>query len=454
MTMSYIIFVNPAILSQTGMDFGGVLVATCLAAALATLVMGVVANYPIAQAPGMGLNAYFTYTVCLTMGIPWRTALGAVFFSGAIIFILTFCRLRSLIVDVLPSSVRHAIAAGIGLFIAFIGLENAGWITFSQATFVTLADITRPPALLAAFGLLVTAIMMVLRWRGALLYGMLLTTVAAVACGLVKFTGIITVPPSVAPAFAGPLRHLVEVGPLPRPTLFGQLDLKGAVNLGLLNIIFVFLFMDLFDTLGTFMGVAQQGKFLDKKGNMPRITRALASDAIATPIGALFGTSTTTSYIESSAGIAAGARTGFANLVTAALFLVAPLFLPLAKMVGGGIPVTDATPITGVIGAAATSGLFHFVRYLQPITAPALIIVGSFMLAGLKDINWGDPVETIPAFLTLIAIPLTFSIANGITLGFISYPVCMVVAGRGRRVNPLAYVLAALFIARFVFLAI
>ena len=212
--------------------------------------------------------------------------------------------------------------------------------------------------------------------------------------------------------------------------------------------------MDLFDTLGTFMGVAQQGKFLDKKGNMPRITRALASDAIATPIGALFGTSTTTSYIESSAGIAAGARTGFANLVTAALFLVAPLFLPLAKMVGGGIPVTDATPLTGVIGGAATSGLFHFVRYLQPITAPALIIVGSFMLAGLKDINWGDPVETIPAFLTLIAIPLTFSIANGITLGFISYPVCMVVAGRGRRVNPLAYVLAALFIARFVFLAI
>lgn len=453
MTMSYIIFVNPAILSNAGMDFGGVLVATCIAAAAGTLIMGLVANYPIAQAPGMGINAYFAYTVCLTMGIPWRTALGAVFISGIVFFLLTIFRLRALIVDALPSSIRHAIAAGIGLFIAFVGLENAGFITLSQATFVTLGEITRPPCLLAAFGLAVTAIMMVLRWRGALLFGILLTAAAAVAFGVVKYTGIITVPESVAPAFVGPLAHLVEVGPLPRPTLLGQLDIPGALSLGVLSVIFVFLFTDMFDTLGTFLGVASHGKFLDAKGDMPRMNRALASDAVATSLGAALGTSTTTSYIESAAGISAGARTGFANVITAALFLAAPLFLPLAKMIGGGIPVEEVTPIAGILNGASLGGMFHMTRFLQPITAPALIIVGALMLGGLKSIDWESPLEAIPAFLTLIAIPLTFSIANGITLGFISYPLVMLVAGKGRQVSPLAYVLALLFVARLVFLS-
>jgi AGZA family xanthine/uracil permease-like MFS transporter len=453
MTMSYIIFVNPAVLSAAGLDFGGALVATCIAAAVGTLVMGLLANYPIAQAPGMGLNAYFAYTVVLMMGVPWRTALGAVFISGIIFLILTLLRVRSLIVDALPPSVRKAIAAGIGLFIAFIGLEKAGFVTLNQATFVTLGDLSHPAALLAIFGLVVTAVMLVLKWRGALLYGMLLTAAAAVIFGHVKYTGIITAPESVAPVFAGPLRHLVEVGPLPTANLFLKMDVVGAFKLGLLNVVFVFLFMDMFDTLGTFLGVAEQGKFLDEKGNMPRINRALVSDGIATSVGAAFGTSTTTSYIESAAGIAAGARTGLANVVTAALFLVAPLFLPLAKMVGGGIMVTQGMPLEGVLGGATVGGFFQMTRFLQPITAPALIIVGSFMLTGLKDIKWDVPVESIPAFLTLIAIPLTFSIANGITLGFISYPIVMVVAGRWRDVSPLAYVLAALFVARLIFLA-
>ena len=453
MTMSYIIFVNPAILSAAGLDFGGALVATCVAAAAGTLIMGLLANYPIAQAPGMGLNAYFAYTVVMVMGVPWRTALGAVFISGIMFTVLTLLRIRSLIVDALPPSVRKAIAAGIGLFIAFIGFEKAGFINLNQATFVTLGDLSHPAALLAIFGLVATAVMLVLKWRGALLYGMLLTAAAALIFGQVKYTGVITVPEGVAPVFVGPLKYLVEVGPLPRATLFLKMDVAGALKLGLLNVVFVFLFMDMFDTLGTFLGVAEQGKFLDEKGQMPRISRALVSDGVATSVGAALGTSTTTSYIESAAGIAAGARTGLANVVTAALFLVAPLFLPLAKMVGGGIMVTQGTPLEGVLAGASLRGFFETTSFLQPITAPALIIVGSFMLTGLKDIRWDVPVEAIPAFLTLIAIPFTFSIANGITLGFISYPIVMAVAGRWREVSPLAYVLAALFVARLVFLA-
>ncbi|UCH77476.1 MAG: NCS2 family permease [Candidatus Coatesbacteria bacterium] len=453
MTMSYIIFVNPAILSAAGLDFGGALVATCIAAATGTLLLGLLANYPIAQAPGMGLNAYFAYTVVLMMGVPWRTALGAVFISGLLFIILTLCRVRSLIVDALPPSVRKAIAAGIGLFIAFIGLEKAGFVALNQATFVTLGDVTHPAALLAVFGLLVTVVMLVLRWRGALLWGMLLTAVAAVVFGHVKYTGIISAPESIAPVFVGPLRHLVEVGPLPTPNLFLEMDVAAAFRLGILNVIFVFLFIDMFDTLGTFLGVAQHGKFLDAKGNMPRINRALISDGVATSVGAAFGTSTTTSYIESAAGIAAGARTGLANVVTAVLFLVAPLFLPLAKMIGGGVMVTQAMPVEGILGGEAVGGLLEMTRFLQPITAPALIIVGSFMLTGLRDIKWSEPVESIPAFLTLIAIPLTFSIANGITLGFISYPIVMIFARRWREVSPLAYILAVLFVVRLIFLA-
>jgi AGZA family xanthine/uracil permease-like MFS transporter len=411
MTMSYIIFVNPAILSAAGLDFGGALVATCIAAATGTLLMALLANYPIAQAPGMGLNAYFAYTVVLMMGVPWQTALGAVFISGIIFTGLTLLGIRSLIVDALPPSVRKAIGAGIGLFIAFIGFEKAGFIKLNQATFVTLGDLTHPAALLAVFGLVATAVMLVLKWRGALLYGMLLTAAAALIFGQVKYTGIFAVPESVAPVFVGPLRYLVEVGPLPKATLFLKMDLAGAFNLGLLNVVFVFLFMDMFDTLGTFLGVAEQGKFLDEKGRMPRINRALVSDGVATSVGAAFGTSTTTAYIESAAGIAA------------------------------------------VLEGASMRGFFEMTRYLQPITAPALIIVGSFMLTGLKDIRWNVPVEAVPAFLTLIAIPFTFSIANGITLGFISYPIVMMVAGRWREVSPLAYVLAALFVARLIFLA-
>jgi AGZA family xanthine/uracil permease-like MFS transporter len=432
MTMSYIIFVNPTILSAAGMDFDGAVFATCMAAGIATLVMGLVANYPIAQAPGMGLNAYFAYTVVLGMGIKFDAALGAVFFSGISFIILTIIRVRALIVDALPHSVKKAIAAGIGLFIAFIGLKEAGIVQFDINTLVRLADVTEPPALLAIFGLVVTAVMMVWRVRGAILWGILLTAVVGLLGGVLTWQGF--------------------MDPAPKPTLFLKMDLAAAFDLGLLNVIFIFLFIDMFDTLGTLVGVTDKAGLMKPDGSIPGINRALLSDGIGTSVGAVFGTSTVTSYIESAAGITAGARTGLSNIFTAALFFLALFFTPLARTIGAGVPVEQFTAVDGTVAGAPVAGMFTQTSFLHPVTAPALIIVGSLMLTGIREIKWDEPVEAIPAFLTMIAIPLTFSIANGITLGFISYPVVMICAGRWRDVSPLAYVLALLFIGRFIFL--
>ncbi len=402
-TMAYIVFVNPSILRETGMSFQAVVAATCLCAAFGSILMGAVARYPIALAPGMGLNAYFTYTVVKGMGIPWQTALGAVFLSGVAFLILTLAGVRQLIVKAIPRELYAAVAAGIGLFIALIGLRNAGIIVPSAATLVTLGNMRDKNTLLALFGLLSIAGLSAWRVRSAMLIGILATTLLGAAFGLVQWTpGVYRFSDLAATA--------------------GQLDIRGAWNLGLAGIVFVFLFVDLFDNVGTLVGVGTGAGLFDADGDIPRVREILLCDAAATVAGSLVGTSTVTSYIESAAGVAVGGRSGVTSIVTGLLFLAA-MFL---------------APLVGAVPAAAT--------------APALIVVGSLMMAHLGEIEWGDPVKSIPAFLTLIAIPLTFSIANGLGFGFTSYALLKIVRGEFRGTHWLVYLLAALFIARFVYL--
>jgi len=403
MTMAYIVVVNPQILAQAGMPAEGVVFATCISAAAATLVMGLYANYPIALAPGMSLNAYFTYSVCIGMHIPWRTALGVVFISGVLFVLLTVTRVREQIVNGIPDSLKHSTAAGIGMFIAFVGLRNAKLVVANPATFVGLGNFSDHEVQAACFGLVLTLILIARKINGAILLGIFGTTALGIVAGLAHApTAIISMP------------H-------PSGTLL-QLDLRGAVHLGLLEIIFAFLFVDLFDNVGTLVGVCEQGGFV-KDGKIPRVGRALLADAVGTVFGALSGTSTVTSYIESAAGVAAGARTGMANLVVAALFLVALFFSPVAAAIPGFA------------------------------TAPALILVGALMTQSIASIQLADFTEAFPAFVTLLATPLTFSIATGLSLGLISYTVVKVGAGRYREVSPLLWILTALFVLRYVYLA-
>jgi AGZA family xanthine/uracil permease-like MFS transporter len=403
LTMAYIIVVNPTILSEAGVPFSGALFATCIAAAIGTLLMGLGANYPFALAPGMGMNAYFTYTVVLTMKIDWHIALGAVLISGLVFVVLTLVRVRALIVDAIPLTLRTAVAAGIGLFIAFIGLKNAGVISASPATFVTLGHVTSATTALALGGLLLIGALMARGFKSAIILGIALVTIAAIVFGLAaRPTSIVQKPDW----------HSTVL----------QLDVAGALRLGLLDVIFVFLFVDMFDTIGSLMGLGRQAGVLTSDGRMPRITRALFADAAATVVGALLGTSTVTTYIESATGVSEGGRTGLTAVVVAFLFLLAAFFSPLA----GAVPMIA--------------------------TAPALIIVGVLMMRAAQEINWQDLTESIPAFLTMIAMPLTFSIANGLALGFIFYALLKVLTGRWRDASPLVYVLAGLFILRYVYL--
>jgi AGZA family xanthine/uracil permease-like MFS transporter len=403
LTMAYIIFVNPQILSEAGVPFSGALFATCLSAAVGSLIMGLLANYPFALAPGMGLNAYFTYTVVKTMGYDWRVALGAVFISGVAFLILTLARIRAMIVDAIPMTMKTSVAAGIGLFIAFIGLKNAGVIAASPATFVTLGHITSKPALLALGGLIVTAALMARGYKTAIIIGIFLITTAAILLGLSKL-------PS---------------GAIQRPDVsstFMKLDVGGALRLGALDVIFIFLFVDLFDTIGSLMGLGRQAGYLTREGKMPRVNRALFADAIATIAGSIFGTSTVVTYIESATGVSEGGRTGLTAVTVAGLFVLAMFFAPIV----GAIPPTA--------------------------TAPALIIVGALMIGAVTSIRWDDMTEAVPAFLTMLAMPLTFSIANGLALGFIFYPLLKVLTGRWREASPLVYVLAGLFVLRYAYL--
>lgn len=402
-TMAYIVVVNPQILSQAGVPPEGVVFATCISAAAATLVMGLYANYPIALAPGMSLNAYFTYSVCLGMHVPWQTALGAVFLSGIFFLVLTVTRIREQIVNGIPECLKHSTAAGIGMFIAFVGLRNARLVVANPATFVSMGSFSDHEVQLACVGLVITLALMARRVSGAILIGIFLTTVIGILRGMAKW-----------PAAIFSLPH-------PSSTWL-QLNIRGALHLGLLEIIFAFLFVDLFDNVGTLVGVCEQGGFV-RDGKIPRVGRALVSDAVGTIFGALTGTSTVTSYIESAAGVAAGARTGLSNIFVAALFLLAAFFAPLA---------------TAIPGYA---------------TAPALILVGSLMAESIGRVNWRDFTEVLPAFVTMLATPLTFSIATGLSLGLISYTLVKIAAGRFREVSPLLWLLTALFVLRYAYLA-
>lgn len=415
MTMAYIIIVNPQILSApigAGMDFNAVAAATCIGAAVGTLLMAFLANYPIAMAPGLGLNAYFSFIICGKMGVPWQTALGIVFLSGVIFTGLTVARVREMVVNAIPAPLKFATAAGIGLFIAFIGLTDAGIVVADRATFVTLGDLHQAPVLLAIFGLVVTSAMMAARVRGAIFWGILIAGLAGIVTGLVRFSGVFAMP-SLSPTF-------MKMRPL------------AALRLEYVAPIIVLLFFDMFDTVGTLIGVGEQAGFM-KDGKLPRVNLALASDSIATMAGAPLGTSNVTSYIESAAGVSAGARTGLANVFTALLFLAALFFTPLVQMFGSGYDVGE--------GAV-----------LHPITAPALIIVGCLMMKCVTRIDWGEYSDAIPAFLTLLIMPLTFSISHGLAIGFISYPLVKTLSGRGREVHWLVYVLAGLFLLRYIFI--
>lgn len=406
LAMAYIIFVNPGILEVAGMDAGAVFVATCVAAALGTAIMGLWARYPIAQAPGMGLNAFFAFTVVLGMGIPWETALAGTLVSGFLFFLLALSGVREAVLNAIPLQLKLAVGAGIGVFIAFIGLRNAGIVVADEDTIVSLGEITSGLTMLAVFGVIATALFLLRGLRGSVFYGMVVTAVLGVVTGLIDApSAVVSSVPSVAPTFGEAWVNLPEL-------LTGQMVI----------VVFTMLFVDFFDTAGTLIAVANQAGFLDADGQLPRANRALISDSIATMGGATVGTSTTTSYIESAAGVGAGGRTGLTSVVTAGLFLLSLAFSPLLAVV---------TP---------------------EVTAPALIIVGVMMAKGLGGIDWDKLEFAIPAFVTVVAMPLTFSIAHGIALGLFLFPLMMVFKGRHREVHPLMYALAIIFAAYFIWL--
>jgi AGZA family xanthine/uracil permease-like MFS transporter len=412
LTMAYIVFVQPAVLSAAGMDFGAVMAATCLSTAIATVLMSLLANYPIAVAPAMGHNFFFAYSVVVGMKIPWQVALGAVAIAG-IIFILTAgIGLRERVITAIPGSLKHAIAAGIGVLIAMVGLQWAGLVVASPGTLVTLGDLQSRPVIVALIGLAVTAGLMARRVTGALLWGILASAAAGLPLGIVRYHGIASAPPSLGPTFM-------------------QLDLAGALAPGMIPVVFVFFFLALFDSIGTLVAVGQQSGLM-RGGSLPRAREALLADAVGTVAGAALGTSTVTAYIESGSGVAAGGRTGLTALVTAGLFVAALFVSPLVRTIGGGYAVGGAT--------------------LYPVVAAPLIIVGSMIMGTVREIDWKDPTEAIPAFLTIVIMPLAVSITEGVAFGVVAYAVLKVVAGRAREVHPLLHVFALLFVLRYVFL--
>jgi len=403
LTMAYIIFVNPTILGDAGIPKDAVFVATCVAAAIGTLIMGLYANYPIGLAPGMGLNAYFAYTVVKGMGFPWQAALGAVFISGCLFLVVSLLRVRELIVNSIPHSLRTAIPAGIGLFLALISLKSAGIVTASPATFVTLGNLHAAAPVLAILGFLLIVALDQLKVRGALLIGILSVTAMSFVFGGNHFSGIFSIPPSIAPTFL-------------------QLDIKGAISMGLINVVLVFFLVELFDATGTLMGVAQRAGLM-KDGKMARINKALLADSGAIVAGALLGTSSTTAYIESAAGVQAGGRTGLTAVAVALMFLLCLFIAPLA----------------GVVPAYAT--------------APALFFVACLMLRELCDIDWKDSTECVPAAVTALVMPFTYSIANGLALGFISYAALKLLTGRAREVSLVIWIIAAIFLFKLIYLS-
>jgi AGZA family xanthine/uracil permease-like MFS transporter len=419
LAMSYIIFVQPGVLSLAGMNFQAVLTATCLSAAAATLLMGLAANYPVALAPGMGENFFFVYTLCgavpLGFGLTWQQALAAVLLAGLFFIAITLSGLRAKIVNSIPDSLKCAIAAGVGLFITFIGLQFGGLVVVSPGTLVRMGDLGQPATLVSILGLLLMVVLLGFGVRGSILIGIVATTVIGALFGLVHYQGIFSAQLHLAPTF-------------------WKFDLRGLLGVSPARFtaaIFVLFYLALFDTVGTLVGVGHQAGLV-RDGKLPRVERALFADAVGTTVGAALGTSTVTCYIESAAGVSDGARTGLASVVTALLLAASLFFSPLAAMIGGGVKVGQAV--------------------LYPTLAPALIVVGSMMLRPLRELKWDDPTEYLPAFLVLVGIPLTFSIADGIAFGLISYAIAKLATGRGRECPTLTYVFAALFVVQFLIL--
>ena len=399
LTMCYIIIVNPLILSETGMDHGAVFVATCLAAAIGCMVMGIVANYPIALAPGMGLNAYFTYSVCIGMGIPWQTALAAVFMSGLVFIAISMFKIREAIVNAIPMSLKFAIGGGIGLFLALVALKNAGIIVDNQATLVGLGDIKEPKVLLALLGFFLVVVMHHFKVRGAIIISILVVTGLATVLGINEIQGVVGSIPSIAPTFL-------------------QMDFSGLFTASMVGVIFVFFLVDLFDSTGTLVGVTHRAGLL-KDGKLPRLKKALFADSTAIVAGAALGTSSTTPYIESSAGVAAGGRTGLTAVVVGVMFLLCLFLAPLAQSVPGFA------------------------------TAPALLFVGVLMIQGITHIDWDDVTEAVPAFLTIVFMPFAYSIADGIAMGFISYALVKLFTGKAKTVPYMVWIIAVLWVIKF-----
>ena len=402
-TMAYIIFVNPQMMAQTGMDHGAIFVGTCLAAAVACLFMGLFANWPVGLAPGMGLNAFFTYTVVGEMGYAWETALGAVFIAGVLFFIMSITPLRRWMLDSIPLNLRIAMGAGVGLFIGFIGLKNGGIIISDGATFLSLGDFTNSSTLLAGLGFLLIAILSIRKIPGAIIIGILTVTLLSIILNLVEFDGIFALPPDVTPVFL-------------------ELDIFGALDIAMISVIVSFLFVNLFDTAGTLFGVASRANFLDETGNIRNMDKALKADSSSSIFGSFFGCAPVTSYVESSAGIETGGRTGLTAVVIGILFLLA----------------TFLSPFAAAVPAYATSG--------------ALIYVAILMLSGMEKLNWDDQSELLPALVMVVMIPLTFSIANGIALGFLAYVSIKVFIGKFSNISSGAWFLTLVFVAKFVFL--
>ncbi|RDW20185.1 guanine permease [Oceanobacillus arenosus] len=409
LAMAYILFVNPATLGEAGMDKGAVFTATALAAAIGTLIMGLVAKYPVVLAPGMGLNAFFTYTVVIGLGIPWETALSGVLVSGIILVLLTLTKIREKIIDAIPSGLKLAVGAGIGFFIAFVGLQSAGIVVNNDATLVGIGNLTSPHVLLAIFGLVISVIILTFGNKAGIFYGMIITAIVGMVFGIIPLpqgiSGIVGQVPSIEPTF-------------------GQafLNLGNIFTVDMLVVVLTFMFVDFFDTAGTLVAVASQAGIM-KDDKLPRAGRALVSDSSGTVVGAILGTSSTTSYVESTAGVGVGGKSGFTAVVAAICFLLALFFSPLLSI------ITSA------------------------VTAPALIIVGVMMASQLKNIDWDQFEVAVPAFFIVLMMPLTYSIATGIAIGFIFYPITMLVKGKGKEVHPIMYALAVIFILYFIFLS-
>lgn len=403
LTMAYALFLIPSVLVDAGMPEKSVFAATALAAATGTLIMGIFAKFPMALAPGIGLNAFFTYSVCIGMDIPWQTALSGVLASGIIFLIISMTGLRELVIKAIPTNLKFAVSSGIGLFIAFIGLKNAGIVVANESTFVGLGDLTNPTVLLSIFGLILVAILMVRGCNIAIFIEMVVTIVIGIIFGLIKFPNtIISMPPSIAPTFGVAIKNIGNI-----------------FNPKMVLVIFTFLFMDFFDTAGTMLAVGSKVGLLKKNGSIKGGSKALLSDSIATCIGSIFGTTNTTAYVESLSGVAIGAKTGFSSVVVGLLFLISLFFSPLLSVI------------------------------TSSITAPALIIVGSLMCSNLKEIEWDKPEVSISAFLTIILMPLTYSIGEGIACGFLSYVILMIFKGKAKKIHPVMYVLSGLFIIYF-----